>query len=436
MKLGERIQLINDLFSELSDTNSRLEKQDLVMAFIEQYPDLEYDLAYTLFVLDGYIKSGFTYELPSDTIRKEINQDQTVYDYLSEAFKLKNTQQNTLKEYYSTHYLYRTFLSVVLGRVYKLGFTFASLKALMPYGYHFEPKTVTPMLSKNINNVNIDALVKKYPGDITITEKLDGNRCILYYQDDKWIGQSRNGKLIKGLEKVYKEAEELLDKRYTYDGELLGLDYFKNRDNFNETSGVINSHQSGKDIMYMIFDIVSGYKYSQRREFLDSLAFGEHIKILLPLYVGPYDENIVSDFLYEITDLGGEGVMINFNTYYEQKRTDGLLKVKKSDSMDMRVIDYIDGTGKYEDAIGSLLCEAENDGNIYEARVGTGLSDYDRGVDKDPMEWFENYWLGALVEVEYQQASQNKERVGSNQYSLRHPRFIRFRNDKKETSID
>lgn len=440
MTLKERIRAFQDLFKDLSTTNSSIDKGIIIDEFLDTFP-LQEDLAYILYCLSGKIKTGFTYNRNDATYYDPCYKPElTVKEYLQPAYHLPNTTYDTLKNYYKEHNVFRVFTSNILNRSLKLGISFEAFKKWRGLErFDFEDVTISPMLAKNINNVNLQSLKYKYGDSITITEKLDGNRCILYYKDGQWIGQSRNGKLIKGLEKIYKDAENTLHKDYIYDGELLPMNYFENRNTFNEGSGLVNSHSNEKDLMYLVFDVVmKDVTYELRRCWLtEHMQPCEHIKLLYSIYKGPVDLDIIMYNLDGIVEMGGEGVMINFNrALYEQKRTDSLLKVKKSNTMDMRVIDYIDGTGKYEGAIGSLVCRAVTPEAIYICNVGTGLSDFDRGVGRDPMEWFENYWLGCIIEVEYFDVSQSKNAQGTIEYSLRFPRLKRKRTDKEDVSVD
>jgi len=73
-----------------------------------------------------------------------------------------------------------------------------------------------------------------------------------------------------------------------------------------------------------------------------------------------------------------------------------------------------EGTGKFEGQLGALVVNFEG----VTVNVGSGLTDALREsiwLDKDSH-------IGRLVEVEYHEVTPDK--------SLRHPRFIRFRDDK------
>jgi DNA ligase-1 len=79
------------------------------------------------------------------------------------------------------------------------------------------------------------------------------------------------------------------------------------------------------------------------------------------------------------------------------------------------------GTGKYENVLGNLICEDE-EGNL--VKVGSGFSDNQR----------EEYWnernelIGNIVEIQYQEVTKNKNGTKS----LRFPVFVRFRDDKDQ----
>ena len=83
------------------------------------------------------------------------------------------------------------------------------------------------------------------------------------------------------------------------------------------------------------------------------------------------------------------------------------------------VVGMEEGTGKNLGRLGALVCEGVDNGRSIRVNVGSGLSDLDR----------DQYWmardsiLGRVVEVQADAVTQNQD--GS--YSLRFPRFVRFR---------
>jgi len=82
-------------------------------------------------------------------------------------------------------------------------------------------------------------------------------------------------------------------------------------------------------------------------------------------------------------------------------------------------VGFEQGTCRNADRLGAIICEGtDNDRNI-RVNVGSGLSDADR----------DEYWnsrddlLGRVVEVAADAVTQNQDGT----YSLRFPRFVRFR---------
>jgi DNA ligase-1 len=69
--------------------------------------------------------------------------------------------------------------------------------------------------------------------------------------------------------------------------------------------------------------------------------------------------------------------------------------------------------------LGALICEGVDNERHIRVNVGSGLSDSDRDVFWDSR----NSIVGHLVEVQADAVTQNQD--GS--YSLRFPRFLRFR---------
>jgi DNA ligase-1 len=117
---------------------------------------------------------------------------------------------------------------------------------------------------------------------------------------------------------------------------------------------------------------------------------------------------------------GYEGIMLKDpDAIYECKRTTSWLKLKPFIEVSLEVVDFEEGTGRNEGRLGAIICEGEDDGRRIRVNVGSGFSDSDR----------DSYWAGRdqmvkkIVEVRADAITQNQD--GS--YSLRFPRFLRFR---------
>ena len=80
-----------------------------------------------------------------------------------------------------------------------------------------------------------------------------------------------------------------------------------------------------------------------------------------------------------------------------------------------------EGTGRNAGKLGALVCEGVDDGKNIVTNVGTGLSDLDREeiwASKDAV-------IGQVIEVRADAVTQNQD--SEDEYSLRFPRFLRFR---------
>ena len=125
---------------------------------------------------------------------------------------------------------------------------------------------------------------------------------------------------------------------------------------------------------------------------------------------------------------GYEGIMIkDITAPYECKRSTAWLKLKPFIEVSLTVTAVEEGTGRNVGKLGALVCEGEDDGKFISVNVGSGFSDSNR----------DDYWtareevVGKVVEVRADAVTQNQD--GS--YSLRFPRFIRFRGFKDGEKI-
>ena len=115
----------------------------------------------------------------------------------------------------------------------------------------------------------------------------------------------------------------------------------------------------------------------------------------------------------------GEGIVVKLPD--EPARAYEWIKMKKTMTFDLKIVDILPGTGKYSNAAGKVLV-ADATGNIV-ATVGSGFTDEERyNMMKHPEEY-----IGKVIEVKAQ--ALNKE-------ALRAPRMIRWRPDKTAEEVD
>lgn len=417
-QLELRCILLTKLFNDLMSTNSRLEKELIVSKFRLKYPKINKDLDFCFEVLAGYHKLGYTYGAfganpnakISDNAQKYF-ENKTIKSFVTEILKTVGSSISEITYTYTvTPPNCRRFFEMLMNREFKLGYS--NKQAMI--------SSISPMLAK------------RYPEDHSegyyyIQEKLDGNRCIAIYEKDHWAFYARSGKPLKVSFDM-----NWADKNYVYDGEVMTLGKAGTRD-FNRTSGIINSKYIDKsELHYFIYDIIAdNLKYEERYSILTELkergtsSQCTILEVLDKVYVNlnPEYNAKLDKWLDYIVDKGGEGIILRKpDGLYEHKRSYNLLKYKKTKTMDLRIVDWNEGKGKYEGAIGSFVCATDDNSII--ANVA-GISDELRWANPDTM-------IGKIIEVAYFDQSLSKSKSIS---SLRFPRFKRFRPDKNETSI-
>lgn len=276
-----------------------------------------------------------------------------------------------------------------------------------------------------------------------ITEKFDGVRCMLIFNE---VGEptffSRAGKSFDDMNELAQEVK-LLDPSYVYDGELLlGVEQnINSADLYRMTVKVTAKDGIKSGLVYNVFDalpkadLLNGVcltpceqRKNQLSEQLKQLSL-PHVKEVPILYVGD-DTKKIDGLCDEYTDLGREGVMVNIaDAPYECKRTKNLLKVKRFNAADVRVLDWEEGTGANKGKLGAVIVEfIAPDGKKYTCRVGSGF-------EKEEREFFfaqPDKIVGHIIEIGYFELSQNQK---DNAYSLRFPTFKCLRDDKDEISM-
>jgi DNA ligase-1 len=131
-------------------------------------------------------------------------------------------------------------------------------------------------------------------------------------------------------------------------------------------------------------------------------------------------QDVMRRFADDAVEAGYEGIMIkSVDAPYECRRSSFWMKWKPVMTVDLNIVGFEEGTGRNAGRLGAIICEGTDNDRDIRVNVGSGLSDENR----------DEYWtarddlVGRVIEVAADAVTQNQD--GS--YSLRFPRFVRFR---------
>ena len=272
--------------------------------------------------------------------------------------------------------------------------------------------------------------------------KFDGLRCHLSLVNGKAVALSRNGKTIELLGVLDNDIGFLIKEGQTLDGELLCVKDGKILDR-KTGNGIGNkavkgtiSKEEAEMIRFCTWDIVdttSSIPYNKRIEgLLDALppyyeetsgrktgpAYLNKIWVAETTIINNIEES--QAFFEAKLAEGQEGAMMkNMDFKWEPKRVKGVGKMKAEEVKEMRIVDLVEGTGKYKGMLGKFICQSED--GLIETGVGSGLSDEER------IEYFSSDMIGRVISVCYNQKIQSKNNPKA---SLFLPRFVELREDK------
>jgi DNA ligase-1 len=276
----------------------------------------------------------------------------------------------------------------------------------------------------------------KVSGRKLIEVKLDGVRVItVVYPDGRVDQYSRNGKELVNFPHVKEQLAKIagqFTEAMVLDGEIMS-------GSFQDLMKQIHrkSDAQAQDAVLNLFDAlplvqfekgISPTTQTQRSEWLN--AWFNSNKDALPnvTVVGqelvdldtPEGQQRYREINAQAIEGGYEGIMLkDVDAVYECKRSVAWLKLKPFIEVSLSVIGVEEGTGKNIGRLGALIVEGVDDGKTIRTNVGSGLTDDQRvGFWK-----FKDDCVGMVAEVRADAVTQNQD--GS--YSLRFPRFLRFR---------
>ena len=308
-----------------------------------------------------------------------------------------------------------------------------------------DAKTINSVIPGLIPTFNV-MLAEKYfdkperveGREFALTTKIDGGRIIALKENGSVSFYTRAGQRYEGLVDLEQEMSTKMPDNLCLDGEitLLADQGIPSKEAYKQAMKITRKDGEKHGVKMKVFDCMTAeefrnqyckYDYVTRRadvELLFSAKPFDYFELLPVLYKGS-DTSMITKFLDEAITNDQEGVMINIcDALYEFKRTTNLLKVKKMQTMDLQIVDFEEGSGKYANTLGAILVRYKN-GNV--VKVGSGFTDWLRS------EIWNNRskYLDVICEIQYFEETTNQD--GGE--SLRFPIFKDFRYDKVEADF-
>lgn len=273
--------------------------------------------------------------------------------------------------------------------------------------------------------------------------KLDGVRVLMICSPTGVLSYSRNGKIFENFGHI---EQQLLDHmpelvartghdNFVLDGEVVGESFQALMKQARKKEGA-----QATDCVFHVFDFIPMVDFTRghwNAPLKTRLKMGlEKIEWtvdkmpnveLLTSHTVDLDTSEGRDqlerYARDSVEQGYEGIMIkSLEAPYECKRNTFWLKWKPTITVDLPIVDMEEGTGRNSGRLGAFICSGWDGDRQITVNVGSGFSDEDR----------DDYWqnrstvIGRTAEVLCDSVTKNQDGT----YSLRFPRFVRFRDDK------
>lgn len=270
--------------------------------------------------------------------------------------------------------------------------------------------------------------------DVFLEPKFDGVRALTFvYPDGNVQIFSRNGKQLDNFTLIEQEMSQLkVAEPMVFDGEMMSANFQKLMTQINRKQNVDTS-----DSIYYVFDCLT------KQEFVDrkcTKTLAERKTRVVEIIgninsrvveVSPYFQiktgslNSTRNLFDELVNQGYEGMMIKPSQgRYMFKRSKDWLKMKPFIDVTLEIIGFELGKpdSRFNKTLGNLVCEGTDKSRHIKVDVGGGFSDELRNAIWNN----QNKLLGQKVDI---RADCLTLAEGETTYSLRFPRFERFRED-------
>ena len=287
--------------------------------------------------------------------------------------------------------------------------------------------------------------------------KSDGVRCIIHGHSNAVTGYStRQGEELLGLDKVFSEAiqdaieDTFMDlepqDKWGIDGEMCVIE--NGVHNFSKANGIMQRCQDGTateaeihSLTYVVWDIY--FRDGDESDYEERLFWVEDFISFMPTYLAEKCptwrvSNIeeVHDKFREIVKTGNEGVVLkSLSNVWKDARVSDCIKYKEKHRASMLVTGWYLGEegDKYQNVLGGINIESAC--GMVKSNSGSGITDDQRGIlyvggkaqkdenghfVRDPDFNIDKY-VDAIVEIEYNQRTRNKNLTEEDPFSLRFP---------------
>jgi len=422
---------VKELFELLSRTASSNAKRDILLENAEND-------SFTLllgYLLNPFLITGISVRKISKEVEKLPTREFSSFPELMEYIFSNNTGTDediaNIKHFLSlSEPDLREFYISIITKSARLGCDVKSVNKA--FGKEFIPQWEVQQ------SYNIDKSPLKENEWFSLSQKLNGVRGTFF--EGKII--SRQGKEFIGLDHIADDVGKLFPdpENWVLDGELVRVnpEGLSDNENFRIGTGILSHDDADKSCMQLIiFDILpksdfvegeSAQTYKERLVSLKELgrtiaSLGlRSIKLVEMLYDGS-DASVIDVYLDQMVREDKEGLMLNRDSKYYRKRHNGILKVKRFYTVDLRVISVEEGSGRLAGKLGAFVVDYK--GNTL--NVGSGMTDEQR----DEFWHIRGSLEGRVIEVKYKEESSDKKTGLS---SLQFPIFVSLREEGKEES--
>lgn len=423
------------IFKQIQSTTSTNEKINI----IKKNSDNELFKKCLVFLLDPTIITGIS----SKKIKKQVEPSSELAPYYLCVHSTFEDVMNYLKKNYTgtdidiyeiQSFLIskkedREFYEQMITKSLRIGCDYKTVNKAIPGLIKvYQTQQAYPLSNKNS---------PKLGEWFSLSEKINGTNCGIIG------GQciSRQGKPFSNMNHIIEEINQLGLNNMYVNGELVrnNFDNIPDDENFQKSISIINSDIADKtDIHFIFYEVLtleefhkgkSKIKYKNRlKEYFElenkikELGL-KYIHFINHFYSGT-DKSEIQKWLDYANSHNMEGLMLNKDTYWENKRNNGILKVKSFKTCDIRCVGVEEGEGKYTGTLGKIVCNYKG----YELRVGSGFTDEQR----------KNLWTHAevvidkIVTIQYKAETKNKD----GGISVQFPTFKGVRTDKNEESYE